>query len=391
MPYSALERLETDIIISADAISRTDDMNAAKRILVVDDVDYNRVLLETLVQSLGYEVETARDGLEALAKLPLDIDLILLDVMMPGIDGYQVAQRVRADASYRDLPIIMVTSLDSREDRVHAVQAGANDFIAKPVERTELLVRLSSQLKLKDAQDALKRHQAELEQRVEQRTQALRLALQTAADAQLKTYEAHLDTIQRLVLAAECKDHDTAEHIQRMSQFGLVLARVIGLPPGQIEILRHAIPMHDVGKIGIPDSILLKPGKLTAEEREIMSSHTLIGGRILAGSPSELLQMGEVIALSHHEWWDGNGYPKQLRGESIPLPGRICALADVFDALTSDRPYRPAMTNEQALDLMRQGRGLQFDPDLFDAFFAHLDKILEAQANFRGNGQPRKS
>ncbi|HEV8579834.1 MAG TPA: HD domain-containing phosphohydrolase [Thermoanaerobaculia bacterium] len=364
-------------------------MSDAKRILVVDDVDQNRMLLEGMVESLGYEVETASDGMEALAKLPLDVDLILLDVMMPGIDGYEVAQRVRANAAFADLPIIMVTALDSREDRVRAVQAGASDFIAKPVEKTELLVRLASQLRLKEAQDALRRSQAELEQKVEQRTQALRLALQTAAEAQHRTYEAHLDTIQRLVWAAECKDRDTAEHIQRMSQFGLVLARALGLPAAQIEILRHAIPMHDVGKIGIPDSILLKPGKLTAEERQVMSSHTVIGARLLAGSPSELLQAGEVIALSHHERWDGSGYPKRLRGEEIPLPARICALADVFDALTSDRPYRPALTNEAALELMREGRGSQFDPRLFDVFLAHLDEIFEVQASFQRNGWPK--
>jgi|SRR6185295_7009989 len=358
-------------------------MSGTKQILVVDDVDHNRMLLETMVEALGYGVETARDGLDALAKLPLDIDLILLDVMMPGIDGYEVARRVRADASYGHLPIIMVTALDSREDRVRAVQAGANDFIAKPVDKTELAVRIGSQLRLKEAQDELKRHQAELEHRVDQRTDALRRALETVADAQAKTYEAHIDTIQRLVLAAEYKDRETAEHIQRMSLFGLVLAQAVHLPPGEIEVLRHAIPMHDVGKIGIPDSILLKPGKLTAEEREIMSSHTLIGGRILAGSPSNLLQMGEVIALSHHEWWDGHGYPKGLQGEGIPLPGRICALADVFDALTSDRPYRAALTNEQALELMGQGRGTQFDPTLFDLFLAELDEIFRVQASFR--------
>ena len=358
-------------------------MTGAKRILVVDDVDHNRMLLEGLVESFGYAVETARDGLDALAKLPLDIDLILLDVMMPGIDGYEVARRVRADASYGHVPIIMVTALDSREDRVRAVQAGANDFIAKPVDKTELVVRIGSQLRLKEAQDALKRSQAELEHKVEQRTEDLRRALQTVADAQLKTYEAHLDTIQRLVLAAECKDHDTAEHIQRMSRFGIVVAQGLHLPPGEIEVLRHAIPMHDVGKIGIPDSILLKPGKLTAEEREVMNSHTLIGARLLAGSPSDLLQAGEVIALSHHEWWNGQGYPKGLRGEDIPLPGRICAIADVFDALTSDRPYRPALSNEQALELMRQGCGSQFDPALFDLFLAHLEEVLEVQATFR--------
>ncbi len=363
--------------------------SSVQRILVVDDVDQNRVLLGSLVESLGFAVEMARDGHDALAKLALDVDLMLLDVMMPGIDGYEVARRVRADAKFHDLPIIMVTALDSREDRVRAVQAGANDFIAKPIEKTELVVRIGSQLKLKEAQDDLKRHQAELERKVEERTEALRRALETLADAQLKTYQAHLDTIERLVLAAECKDHDTAEHIQRMSRFGIVLAEALNLPPGEVEVLRYAIPMHDVGKIGIPDAILLKPGRLTPQERTIMNSHTLIGGRLLAGSASSLLQAGEVIALTHHEWWDGNGYPKHLHGEDIPLPGRICAIADVFDALTSDRPYRPALPNEQALELMRQGRGSQFDPDLFDLFLAHFDHILEVQASFRGNGQPR--
>jgi putative two-component system response regulator len=357
-------------------------MSRAQRILVVDDVDQNRLLLAGMVESLGYQVEMARDGLDALARLPLDIDLILLDVMMPGIDGYETARRVRADPSHGDLPIIMVTALDSREDRVRAVQAGASDFIAKPVDKTELVVRLGSQLRLKEAQDALKLHQAELERKVEQRTEDLRRALQTVAEAQARTLEAHLDTIQRLVLAAEFKDQDTARHIQRMSRFGIVLAEALHLPPGEIEVLRHAIPMHDVGKIGIPDSILLKPGKLTAEEREVMSSHTLIGARLLAGSPSNLLQVGEVIALSHHEWWDGRGYPKGLRGEEIPLHGRICAIADVFDALTSNRPYRPALSNEQALELMREGRGTQFDPALFDLFLGHLEEILAVQGSF---------
>ncbi|HVS00199.1 MAG TPA: HD domain-containing phosphohydrolase [Thermoanaerobaculia bacterium] len=363
-------------------------MSRAKRILVVDDLDHNRILLGGLVETLGYEVETARDGLEALAKLPLDVDLILLDVMMPGIDGYEVTRRVRADPIFCDLPIIVVTALDNREDRVRAVQAGANDFIAKPIDKTELLVRLSSQLKLKEAQDALKRSQTELENKVTQRTEALRQALQTMADAQRSIYDAHLDTIERLVLAAEYKDHDTAVHIRRMSGYGVILAQALRLPPGEVEILRHAIPMHDVGKIGIPDAILLKPGKLTREEREIMCSHTVIGARILAGSPSRLLQAGEIIALSHHEHWDGQGYPQGVAGESIPLWGRICALADVFDALTSDRPYRAALSTEETLELMWKGRGSQFDPALFDLLIAQLDAILEVQKDFRESLAP---
>jgi putative two-component system response regulator len=315
-------------------------LNGSSRILIVDDLDSNRMLLEDLVASLGYQVEPARDGLEALAKLPLDIDLVLLDVMMPGLDGYEVVRRIRADSALCDIPVILVTALDSREDRLHAVEAGANDFIAKPIDRIELQLRLSSQLRLKEATDALKRSQAELEQRVTQRTEALRRALETTVEAQRLTLEAHLDTIQRLVLAAEFKDRFTAEHIRRISLYGVVLAQALHLTPGEVEVLRYAVTMHDVGKIGIPDAILVKEGALTPAERKIMQSHTVIGARLLAGSASELLQAGEVIALSHHERWDGGGYPHGLAGEGIPLWGRICALVDVFDALISDRPSR---------------------------------------------------
>ena len=351
-----------------------------RRILVVDDLEQNRLVLTKMLQLLGYEVETAADGLEALAKLPLDIDLVLLDVMMPGIDGYEVARRIRADPAVRDLPVIMVTALDQREDRVRAVEAGASDFIAKPVDRTELRVRLDSQMQLKEAKDALKRHSQELEGKVEQRTAALRRALEEMAEAQRLTYAAQLDTIHRLVIAAGYKDFDTAEHIQRLSRLGTVLAEALHLPPGEIEVLRHAIPMHDVGKIGIPDAILLKPGRLTPEERGVMETHTTIGSRILAGSSSPLLQAGETIALTHHERWDGTGYPQKLAGEDIPLSGRLCALVDVYDALSSDRPYRAALPESETLALMREGRGTQFDPALFDLFLEQLARMREVRA-----------
>jgi putative two-component system response regulator len=354
-------------------------MSEPPRILVVDDVEQNLALLGSLVRSLGYEVETARDGLEALAKLALGVDLVLLDVMMPGLDGYEVARRVRSDSRTGDLPIILVTVLDSREDRVRAIQAGASDFIAKPVDKTELLVRISSQLRLKQAQDALKRSQAELEERVARRTAELRRTCEEAADANRRTYAAHVDTIRRLVLAAELKDPETARHILRISRYSRVLAKALHLAPGETEVLGHAVTMHDVGKIGIPDAILFKRGALDEDERKVMESHTLIGSRILADSPSELMQQGHVVALTHHERWDGTGYPRRLRGEQIPLAGRICAVIDVFDAMTTARPYRPAIPPAEALEAMRRGRGLHFDPRLLDLFMDRLDDVLEVR------------
>src|SRR6202166_4702867 len=354
-------------------------MNEARRILVVDDVEQNLALLGGLVRSLGYEVETARDGLEALAKLALGVDLVLLDVMMPGLDGYEVARRVRADARTADLPIILVTVLDSREDRGKAIQAGPSDFTAKPVDKTELLVRISSQLRLKAAQDALKRSQAGLEEQVARRTEELRRTCEETADANRRTYHAHVDTIRRLVLAAELKDPDTARHIMRISRYSVVLARALHMSPGETEVLAHAVTMHDVGKIGIPDAILFKRGALDAEEKKVMESHTLIGGRILADSPSALMQQGQVVALSHHERWDGTGYPRRLRGEQIPIAGRICAVVDVFDAMTTDRPYRSAFPPDEALETMRQGRGAHFDPRLLDLFMDRLDEVLEVR------------
>jgi len=345
------------------------------RILVVDDLEQNRMLLAGMVQSLGFEVETAADGLEALGKLRLGIDLVLLDVMMPGIDGFEVVRRIRCDSGFHDLPVIMVTALDSREDRMRSVDAGANDYIAKPVDKTELRARVGSQLRLKDAQDQIKRHSAELEATVVERTRALREALSEMVEAQRKTENAHLDSIHRLVLASGFRDGNIAGHIQRISSYTATLARALRLSPREVEVLTHASPLHDVGKIGIPDAILLKEGKLTDEERTLMKAHTWIGGEILAGSPSEIVQAGEVIALSHHEWWNGSGYPRGLAGEDIPLMGRICAVADVFDALTSDRIYRPAHSIDEALDLMRGEKG-HFDPQLFRLFEQMTEELV---------------
>ena len=359
-------------------------MNPSPRILIVDDEAPNRELLEEVVTSFGYESETAADGLEALTKLKLDIDLVFMDLMMPGMDGFEVARRIRGDSDYSDIPIIMVTALTTKEYRLRAVEAGANDFISKPIDITEVRVRMASLLKMKEAQDAIKRHRAELEKTIERRTASLRKALEETAEAQRRTYEAHLETIHRLAVAAEYRDEHTAAHIHRMSRYSALLARRFNLPPGEEELILHASPMHDVGKIGIPDAMLLKPGKLTGEEWVVMKEHSIIGSRILSGSSSELLGAGEIIALSHHEKWDGSGYPRGLAGEDIPLLGRICAVADVFDALTSERPYKEAFSNEKALTIMKEGRDTHFDPELLDLFVEHLEEVVAIQATCRG-------
>ncbi|MCD6205245.1 MAG: response regulator [Candidatus Marinimicrobia bacterium] len=357
-------------------------MSDKKRILVVDDDKEIRIILGEFLSMMGYDHETASDGLEALAKVKLDIDLVLMDINMPNMDGFEVTKRIRMEPEYRDLPIIMVTSMASREDRLRAVQAGANDFIAKPIDQTELEVRTVSLLKMKKIQDTIKRHKTELEEKVQQRTAALRKSLDEMVDAQRRTYKAYLDTIRRLAIAAEYRDEGTAAHIMRMSNYSAVLAKGYNLPPGQVEIILHASPMHDVGKIGIPDGILLKKGKLEDKEWEIMRQHTIIGARILKDSNSDFLKAGEEIAASHHEKWDGSGYPGGLKGKDIPLYGRICAVADVFDALTTTRPYKEAFSNEAAYDIIRKGRETHFDPEVVDIFFDKIDEIEAVQKKY---------
>jgi putative two-component system response regulator len=354
-----------------------------RRILVVDDDDTTRSVTQAMVEALGHECETARDGLEGLAKLHLGIDLVLLDVVMPGMDGFAVCRRIRQDPQTQAIPVIMVTSMASHSDRLMAVEVGANDFIAKPVDEAELRIRSTSILKMKAAQDELKHYQAHLEEMVEQRTASLRKALEGMAEAQRAAYQAQLDTVERLAIVAEYKDKVTAKHIRRMSEYCAVIARGLKLTPGEVELILHASRMHDVGKIGVPDAILQKPASLSTSEWTVMRRHPTVGSRILDRSSSELLEAGRVIALCHHERWDGSGYPEGLAGENIPLLGRICAVADVFDAVTSERPYKPAYPNEDALRILRDGRGIQFDPRVVDVFLECFEEILAIQTKHR--------
>lgn len=359
------------------------------RILVVDDEEAVRCAVAELLTSLGYAVETAAGGLAALGKLQQPFDLVLLDVTMPDLDGFAVAERIRRRYAMDDLPIIIVTALNDRAARLRAVEVGVNDFVGKPVEPYELRLRMASLLKMKRARDALKQHQAELEETVQARTAALRQALAEVTEAEQKAYQAHVDTIHRLALASEFRDKDTGSHILRISGYCTVLARALGLSDEEVECVRLGSLMHDVGKIGVPDSILLCPHRLTSAQQMVMRQHTIIGARILDGSPSALLQAGAVIALSHHEKWDGSGYPHGLVGADIPLFGRICAVADVFDALTSQRPYKQAFSIEEAVAVLRGGRGQHFDPEVLDAFLAHLDQIVPVLTAHRDAPEPK--
>ncbi len=358
-------------------------MNKPKRILIVEDDFRTQELLREMVESLGHESEYAQDGFEALAKVKLGFDLVLLDIVMPGIDGFEVLGQIREAPETEELPVVMVTGMDDKEGRIRAFKTGANDFVIKPIDMSELAVRMSYLLKMKEAQDVISRNKQELEEMLDKRTGVLREALEELAVAKRIAHNAHLETIQRLAIAAEFKDQDTAAHIKRLGHYSSILARGLELPSNEVNIIFHATPMHDVGKLGIPDRHLLKPGKLDENEWHVMKQHTVIGARILGGSESELLRAGEVIAMSHHERWDGFGYPNGLAEEDIPVWGRICTVADVFDALTSKRPYKHAFPNKEAYEILREGRGCHFDPCILDKFFDMRDEIEETQRNYQ--------
>ena len=348
-------------------------------ILVVDDQIQNIELLEAFLIPQGYEILRAQSGDEALCKLTDNsIDLILLDVMMPGMDGFEVTRRVRENPTSRQLPIMLVTALREKDDHLKGVEAGCDDFISKPVDKIELIARVRALLKVKAYHDLIDDYQKKLESDIAERTQELHQAL---AD----TKAASLEIIQRLSTAAECKDEATGNHIYRMSHYAAAIARQMGLDEATVELILYAAPMHDLGKIGIPDRILLKSAKLSPLEWEIMMKHTLIGAEILKDSEIELLRVGEVIARTHHEKWDGSGYPAGLRGVEIPFYGRIVAIADVFDAMTSVRPYKEEFSVEEAFELIRSGKGTHFDPEVVDAFMEILDEIRTIKQQYESS------
>lgn len=489
-------------------------------ILVVDDDAANLIYIQALLEPSGYRIEVARDGDEGLARIEeLRPDVVLLDVLMPRRDGFEVCQEIKANPALRHTPVVLVTGLDATEDRVRGLEVGADDLLSKPVNRHELLARVRSCIRVKRLNDQVRKQERtlrglfelttfsqdyphsttilaalarraveitemdrviitvgppsrwtvaadvgingsatrdtgflgarvlqvteareavveangesgpyigiplrsfdgqahavlhafggaavpateqvqllgivgqrvaselqvieynhQLEREVDQRTSALREAVDDLQIANQRLLQASHDTVMRLSIAAEYRDEDTAEHIERMSSYAACLAREIGWTEDEQHMIKLAAPMHDVGKIGIRDSILRKRGQLTPDEWEHMKDHPLIGAKILGGSTSRLLQMAEVIALTHHERYDGTGYPRGLVAADIPISGRIVALADVFDALTTHRVYKPAWPVERALDRIREESGRHFDPKLVDAFFNCLPELLD--------------
>jgi putative two-component system response regulator len=347
-------------------------------ILIVDDEPANVLLLEHILDQAGYPNHTATtDPRQVLAiHARFDPDLVLLDLAMPHLDGLAVMAQLRqVTPAGTYLPILVLTADMSTQAKQQALSGGATDFLLKPFDPTEVLLRIGNLLQTRRLHVELQGHNQLLEQRVRDRT------------AQLEA--ARNEILERLALASEYRDDETHRHTLRVGEASALLATALGLPDEQVRQLRQAAPLHDIGKIGISDVVLLKPARLTPEEFDHVKTHTLIGGRILADSPVPVLRLGREIALTHHERWDGSGYPHGLKGERIPLSGRIVTVADVFDALTHDRPYKHAWPLDQAVAEITAQRERQFDPDVVDAFLGLLER--EALPTVRPVAQPEPS
>ncbi|MBL4685184.1 MAG: response regulator [Nannocystaceae bacterium] len=358
--------------------------SVAASILVVDDERAMRRVLGRMLRAEGYDVVEVGSGREALAVLAdVRVDTVLLDVMMPEMSGLELCRRIRADARTMHTPVVFVTAAVDREFRREARAAGADDFLSKPFDEYELLARVQNTVRVKLYYDGLAREREDLRSQVDHRARELATATARLERLQLELDVARNETIGRLAKAAEFRDDETAPHLQRMSQYCYLLGKERGIDDYACEMLRVASPMHDVGKIGIPDNILLKPGRLTPDEYQIMKQHAEIGYRILSGSASPLVKLAATIAHTHHEKFDGTGYPRGLSGEDIPIEGRVSAVADVFDALTSKRPYKPAWPIEDAVALLEKGRGAHFDPELIDLFLGAMDGVLEIREQFK--------
>jgi putative two-component system response regulator len=359
------------------------------RILIVDDESLNIDVVQSYLELDGYRnIRSTEHAIHALELIgEFRPDLVLLDIHMPEINGLEILRAIRGDAAYSTIPVVILTANSTNATKLEALQSGATDLLSKPVHEAELLARIRNVLTVKAYQDGLCRYSEELEQAVRERTADLEAS--------------RLEVIHCLARAAEFRDDDTGHHIVRVGRYARIIGEELGLPESRLEILEPAAQLHDVGKIGIPDAVLLKPGKLTPEEYETMQKHcgfgkkivdclpqgeadvlrghAELGGKIMDFGKSPILSLAKRIAMTHHERWDGQGYPLGLGGEDIPLEGRITAVADVFDALSSRRSYKPAFPLQKCFEILQEGRGSQFDPAVVDAFMRRRNQIVQVQ------------
>jgi putative two-component system response regulator len=340
----------------------------AASILVVDDEPSVCRLVSRLLEKQGYACDMCEDGAEAIKKIESGAyKLVVSDIMMPGISGIEILARIRK--THPDIAFIMLTAVDNHETAVRALDLGAFGYVIKPFEANELLINVANSLRRRKLEIERNQYEDRLEREVRARTAEIR-----ATQEQITL---------RLVTASGYRDEETGTHIRRMSEFAAILAQAMGLEAEAVEEIRLAAPMHDIGKIGVADAILKKPGKLTDYEFNQIKEHTTIGASILEGTQIALLNLAREIALHHHEKWNGSGYPLGLRGEGIPLCARIVAVCDVYDALVNDRVYRPALPEDKALAIMKEGRGTYFDPRILDVFLKQLPKFQVVREKIR--------
>lgn len=374
----------------AESVEEAISVDDRSRILIVDDNEMNRDLLVRRLERMGYEALTANDGQSALDTLDSHrVDLVLLDIMMPRLDGYQVLERMKADEYLADLPVIMITAVDELDSAVKCIEMGADDYLTKPFNAVLLGARINASLE--------KRHLRKQEQKQKKQIEDLNLFLSARIRQQVSEIaSAQIGAIFAMSKLAESRDPETGEHLERMREYCRLIARDMANLPGYfstidktfIENIYSASPLHDIGKVGVPDAILTKPGKLTDQEWVVMRTHPIIGAETLREVDREhpgnaFIQTGIEIAEAHHEKWDGSGYPYGLAGRKIPLSARILALGDVYDALTSKRCYKEAMSHDKAVDIIREGDGKHFDPDVVSSFMNINEEFIQVRKFFQ--------
>lgn len=344
------------------------------KILIIDDEPVNVMLLQKILERAGYQNVhgTSNPGdVEGICS-NTEFDAFLLDIRMPQLDGYDIMDLLKKKYANDYIPVLVLTAQTDRETRLKALECGAKDFLTKPFDQIEALTRIHNLLEVRLMHKRVRDQNVILEEQVLLRTQEL--------------YDTRKEIIKRLGLAAEYRDNATGNHIIRMSQYSKLLALEVGLSAERADIILNAAPMHDIGKIGIPDHILLKPARLDGAEWKIMQTHVNIGAEILSGHPSELMETARLIALHHHEKWDGTGYPAGLKGEEISIEGRICAIADVFDALVSVRPYKRSWTVEHSISLIEEQAGKHFDANIAPLLRNILPVAMEIMAQYSDEG-----